>query len=512
MKGKNITVTVSRFDPEEDVEVGYEDYTVPYTKGMTVLDGLIYIKEHYDGSLAFRYRCRVGYCGSCTVLIDGVPGLACMEEISSDKKQLIIEPLSNFPVIKDLMVDISLVDRRMLSIRPFMERKELLESVWPLTAKEFDDLEMLSRCVGCLSCVEACPVFTVVPQKYPGPLHMVNIAKFAFDPRDEGGKEKTALFEGVYNCAFCGKCEQVCPNEIPVPENIIQKLRSKVVEKIGLPSEYENFLETLDRTGKILPSVGKTFLEDAPEIITPEHVKEKVGLFVGCIADIMEKDSLKATVKVLTKNNIQVIVPKAQMCCGNLQLYGVTLNGRKKEIMERNVKAFEKEGLEVVLTICPSCSKYLKEEYFSPRSLLDKEPAFKVLDINEYLLTQIELNTKDFKPLRAKVTYHDPCHLNRGQGIHTEPRDVIKKIPGVNFVEMRNADKCCGGTLRTGAADIASHLGIEKIRWGAKTGADYIVTSCPLCVSHLSISRAKAKLRKPRVISIVELLARAYGE
>jgi len=512
IKEKIITVKVSRFNPEEDSEVKYETYKVPYKKGMTILDSLIYIRENYDGSLAFRYRCRVGYCGSCSVLINGIPGLACMKEIPPNKEELTIEPLSNFPLIKDLVVDISSVDKRMLSIRPFMERKKTFEGVWPLKKGEFEDLEVVTRCIGCLVCMEACPVFNEVPQKYPGPLQMVNIAKFAFDPRDEGEKIKTALFEGVYNCAFCKKCEEVCPNEVPLPERIIEKLRSKVVEEIGLPPEYKGFLENLDNTGEILPSIGRTFIEEAPEVITPKSVKGKVGLFTGCVADIMEKGSLEATVRVLTKNGIQVIIPKAQMCCGNLKLYGISLDERKKEIMETNIKAFEEYSLETVVAICPSCGEFLKEEYFSNQSPLGKKPNFKVLDINEYLLTQIELNTKDFKRLNLRVTYHDPCHLNRGQGIYEEPRRLIKKIPGVDFVEMRDSDRCCGGTLRAGSPDIATLLGIEKVRKGAETGADYIVTSCPLCVSHISISRAKAKIKKPKIISILNLLAKAYGE
>ena len=510
IKEKIITVKVSRFNPEEDTEARYETYKVPYKKGMTVLDVLIYIRENYDGSFAFRYRCRVGYCGSCSVLVDGIPGLACMEEISPNKKQLTIEPLSNFSVIKDLVIDISSVDKRMLKIRPFMERKKTFEGVWPLKKEEIENLEVVTKCMGCLACMEACPVFNEVPQKYPGPLQMVNIARFAFDPRDEGDKVKTALFEGIYNCAFCKKCEEVCPNEILLPEKIIEKLRGKVVEEIGLLPGHKGFLENLDKTGMTLPSLTRTFIEETSEVITPKFVKGKVGLFTGCVANIMEKGSLEATLKILTENGIQVIIPKTQICCGNLKIYGISLKERKKDIIETNIKAFEKYGVEVVLTVCPSCGEFLKKEYFSDQDFLDKKPIFKVLDINEYLLTQIELNTSDFKSLNVRVTYHDPCHLRRGQGIYEEPRRLIKKIPGVNFVEMKDYDKCCGGTLRATSPDIAALLGIKKIRKGVETGADYMITSCPLCVSHLSISRAKAKIKKPKVISILDLLAKAY--
>ena len=512
MKEKIITVKVSRFNPEQDTEARYETYKIPYKKGMTVLDVLIYIRENYDGSFAFRYRCRVGYCGSCSVLVDGIPELACMEEISPNKKQLTIEPLSNFSVIKDLVIDMSSVDKRMLKIRPFMERKKTFEGVWPLQKEEIENLEVVTKCMGCLECMEACPVFNEVPQKYPGPLQMVNIARFAFDPRDEGNKVRTSFFEGVFNCAFCMKCEEVCPNELPIPKKIIEKLRSQVVEEIGLLPGHKGLLENLNKTGMTLPTIGGTFIEETSEIITPEFVKGKVGLFTGCVANVMEKGSLEATLKILTKHGIQVITPKNQMCCGNLSLYGISLNEKMKEIANKNIESFNKYGINIVLTICPSCGEFLKREYFSDQEFLVNKPNFKVLDVNEYLLTQMDLNTRDFKRLDVRVTYHDPCHLRRGQGIFKEPRRLIKKIPGVDFVEMKDSDRCCGGTLRASSPDIAASLGIEKIRKGAETGADYLVTSCPLCVSHLSISRAKAKIKKPRVISILDLLAKAYEE
>ena len=512
MKEKIITVKVSRFNPEQDTEARYETYKVPYKKGMTVLDVLIYIRENYDGYFAFRYRCRVGYCGSCSVLVDGIPELACMEEIPPNKKQLTVEPLSNFSVIKDLVIDMSSVDKRMLKIRPFMERKKTFEGVWPLKKEEIENLEVVTKCMGCLGCMEACPVFNEVPQKYPGPIQMINIARFAFDPRDEGNKVKTSFFEGVFNCAFCMKCEEVCPNELPIPRKIIEKLRSQVVEEIGLLSGHKGLLENLNKTGMTLPTIGRTFIEETSEIITPEFVKGKVGLFTGCVANVMEKGSLEATLKVLTKNGMQVITPKNQMCCGNLSLYGISLNEKMKEIANINIESFEKHGIDTVLTICPSCGEFLKGEYFSDQKFSVKKPNFKVLDVNEYLLTQMDLNTRDFKRLDVRVTYHDPCHLRRGQGIFKEPRELIKKIPGVDFVEMKDSDRCCGGTLRASSPDIAASLGIKKIRKGAETGADYLVTSCPLCVSHLSISRAKAKIKKPKVISILDLLAKAYGE
>jgi len=506
---KSLLVKVSRYDPSQDTAPLLEDYIVPFTKGMSVIDALRYIKENFDPSLAFRYRCRVGYCGSCSLLINGTPKLACMEEIAEGTESLVVEPLPNLPVIRDLVVDTDSIEKRFLSIRPFLERKEAFQGVWPLKENEFDVLEELSRCMSCMSCMGSCPVFSRVPQKFPGPLHLLNIGRFAFDPRDEANRGRMAFFEGLYLCAFCGKCEEVCPSQIPIPDLIIKELRRLVVEEMGLLPGHKEFVDNLEKRGETLLSIGRTFLEEAPHKVTPDKVKERVGLFVGCVADVMEKDSLKAAVDILSRNNVEVIIPKEQLCCGNLGLYGITLKDNH-QIAKRNVESFERHDLEVVLTVCPACGYFLKNKYGGEEGMLGREPSFRVEDINEFLFRHIKFDSQDFREIKAKVTWHDPCHLKRKQGIFQEPREILDMIPGVEFVEMKEADRCCGGTLKASAPDIADLLGMDKVRRGAETGADYILTSCPLCVSHLSICRAKAKIKKPRVMNILNFIAKAY--
>ena len=510
MKKKSLLVKVSRYEPSQEISPRLEDYLVPFTRGMSVIDALRYIKEKRDPSVAFRYRCRVGYCGSCSLLVNGTPKLGCMEEIAEGTESLVVEPLPNFPVIRDLVVDTDTPEKRFLSIRPFLERKQPFQGVWPLREEEFEALEELSKCMSCMSCMGSCPVFSRVPQRFPGPWHLLNIGRFAFDPRDEADRARTAFFEGLYLCAFCGKCEEICPSRIPIPEHIIQELRRLVVEEMGLLPGHKEFVDNLKKTGETLISVGRTFLEESPHKITPDKVKERVGLFVGCVADTMEKDSLKAAVDILSRNNVEVIIPKDQLCCGNLELYGITLKD-SHQIAKRNVEGFEREDLEVVLTVCPACGYFLKNEYMDEEGILGRQPCFGVEDINQFLFDHIRFDPENFREMRARVTWHDPCHLKRKQGISQEPRGILGMIPGVEFVEMREADRCCGGTLRTSAPDVADLLGMDKVRRGAETGADYILTSCPLCVSHLSICRAKAKIRKPRVMNILSFIAKAYG-
>lgn len=509
MREKGLLVKVSRYDPSQEISPVFEDYRVPFTKGMSVIDALRYVRENCDSSLAFRYRCRVGYCGSCSLLVNGTPRLACMEEIDEGIQSLVIEPLPNFPVIRDLVVDLDAPEKNLLSIRPFLERREPFQGVWPLKDTEFGVLEELSRCMSCMSCMGSCPVFSRVPQKFPGPWHLLNIGRFAFDPRDEADRARMAFFQGLYLCAFCGKCEEVCPSEIRIPHLVIQELRRLVAHEMGLLPGHRELVDNLKKKGETLVSVGRTFLEEAPHKVSPDKIDERVGLFVGCVADVMEKDSLGAAVDILSRNNVEVVIPKDQLCCGNLELYGITLKD-SRQIARRNAASFEREDLEVVLTVCPACGFFLKNEYTGEEGLLERQPSFKVEDINEFLSNYIKFDPKDFREMRAKVTWHDPCHLKREQKIFEEPRKILQMIPGVEFVEMREPDRCCGGTLRASAPDVADLLGMDKVRQAHETGADYVLTSCPLCISHLLLSRAKAKIRKPRVMNILNFIAKAY--
>ncbi|PKL73193.1 MAG: succinate dehydrogenase, partial [Methanobacteriales archaeon HGW-Methanobacteriales-2] len=160
-------------------------------------------------------------------------------------------------------------------------------------------------------------------------------------------------------------------------------------------------------------------------------------------------------------------------------------------------------GYDTIITVCAGCGATLKKDYPEYGVNLN------VMDISEYL--QDKLNTEDMKPVNMKVTYHDPCHLIRGQGIRDEPREILKKIKGLEFVEMEIPDQCCGagGGVRSGKPEIAAALGSEKAKMIEKLNVDAVITICPFCENNIRASLEKEGL-KLEVMNLLTLLEKAY--
>ncbi|MFX0204732.1 MAG: 2Fe-2S iron-sulfur cluster-binding protein, partial [Candidatus Hodarchaeota archaeon] len=320
MVADRIRVKVFRYDPEVDDKPRYEDYEVPKKSRIRVLDVLNYIREKYDSSLTFRYSCRYyNKCGSCAVTINGTPGLACYEEAID---QMVIEPLKNFPILKDLAVSRENADRRELRIRPFFERAEpIQEKLEKIRFNEYEDYKELLRCMECWSCVAACPAVDVLfdyDKEFPGPGILVRLSKYAMDPRDSGSRGKTAFFEGVYDCTICGRCQEVCPWEINAPKIVIEKLRQIAVEEnIGPLKGHQEFAIKAVKTGRTVDKTTKPLLEEISETITVDNPVDTIGFFSGCLADYRLQHTGKALLDLLKHNKVQVNIIPNQVCCGS---------------------------------------------------------------------------------------------------------------------------------------------------------------------------------------------------
>ncbi len=219
---KNVTFEVLRYNPEKDKAPYLRRYTVPVTKGMTVLDGLHWIKEHEDSTLSYRYSCRMGVCGSCSMFINGLPRLACNNQIlhlQSDR--IIIKPLPNFDIIRDLVPDMEDMFQKHRSVKPYLIRKDIEEQELP-TGEYFQSREELQNyiqfayCIKCGLCIAACPT-SATSEGYIGPQALTQAWRYTSDSRDEGSREREeALYSsnGVYRCHFAGACSQVCPKGV----------------------------------------------------------------------------------------------------------------------------------------------------------------------------------------------------------------------------------------------------------------------------------------------------------
>lgn len=225
---KNLSATVFRYDPEMDDAARYETYQVPKERGMRVLDVLKYIQENYDNSFVFRYSCRRRRCGSCAVMVNGKPVLAC---IADAEEKMIIEPSPNLPIVRDLVVETKEYEHRVQNIRPYLIRDappdREPEKLYPST---FETVRPLNLCIECFACMSACPVDGIRSGDFDGPAILVQIARRAFDPRDSGLRIEDARNAGLEDCIECFACVDSCPVEIGIVDGVIEKLRERSLE------------------------------------------------------------------------------------------------------------------------------------------------------------------------------------------------------------------------------------------------------------------------------------------
>ena len=224
-----IRFIVFRFDPTKDKEPYFKTYKVPYRKGLTVLDGLIYIFENYDPTLSARINCRQGICGSDGMLINGKYELACKTQIKDIAKNGIIklEPMPNYPIIKDLIVDLSLLYKKTKKARAYFIREIAnVEREYIQKQEQVEKIEPFLDCVLCGACLSACPVNETNFQ-FLGPAPLMRAYKFAADSRDRGNHIRFPAItdiDGIYRCHLAYSCVEACPREL-APAIAIRNLK-----------------------------------------------------------------------------------------------------------------------------------------------------------------------------------------------------------------------------------------------------------------------------------------------
>jgi succinate dehydrogenase / fumarate reductase iron-sulfur subunit len=189
---------------------------------MTVLDGLLWIKEHADGTLSWRSSCRMGICGSCGMFINGLPRLACNNQIVRlNSNVIMVKPLPNFDIIRDLVPDLETLFNKHRAVKPYLLRRDLAEQNLP-TGEYFQSGEELANyiqfayCIKCGLCLSACPT-VATSEHFTGPQALTQGWRYASDSRDEGARERAEEMysdHGVYRCHFAGACSHVCPKGV----------------------------------------------------------------------------------------------------------------------------------------------------------------------------------------------------------------------------------------------------------------------------------------------------------
>ncbi len=390
-------------------------------------------------------------------------------------------------------------------------------------------IQEAEKCSRCGVCAALCPVFREIQQETYSSRGKTEIAKALA----AGELPYSSYTEDIFTkCLLCLTCMGACPAGVDQGK-LILGVRAELAKRRGLPfskkiafnyllknrSLFEKalkafsylqmftppkgdgqlrhlpfFLSSFGR-GRLIPDLSKTPLRrQFPEIISPEKApaRMRVGLFAGCFIDFVDPAIGRSLIHVLGRHGVEVVFPKGQTCCGiPVFMSGDLANGL--DLLKKNVGAFAPYELDAVVVGCATCGTALKESYQVLAEGEDGEwkarvKAFsgKVLDVAELLTQKIELASGETKPKR-KITYHDPCHLNRSQGVSSQPRKILKSLPGVELVEMRDAQRCCGGggSFSFYHYELSKKISRRKVEDIEATGASAVVTGCPGCMLQL---------------------------
>ena len=413
--------------------------------------------------------------------------------------------------------------------------------------------EEARRCVKCGNCLAQCPVYLETleePLAARGKMALVESLK-------EGDPEYTKRYYQILSqCLLCGTCTENCPNGV-CGDEIIRDARALLVKEKGLTLSKKAIFKYFLETDRLMPLVLKgaaslqhLFLEKIPEesglrlrfpmpfidskrFIPPiaqdpfldihsgwvraEKETMRVGLFVGCVSNYLFPRISQATLDLFVGNGISVYIPKEQKCCG-LPAFGSGDEDTPRSIARRNIEAFAEENLDQVVAHCASCAAMLKLDYpllfgeddpFRAKALAFSE---KVSDASRLLAQIPDLKRKGNSPGNKvlRVTYHDPCHLRRKLGIFKEPRDLLQSTPGLEYVEMRDANRCCGqgGSFNVANYDLSLKILDRKTSAIEDSGADIVTTTCSGCLLQLMDGIHQAGLKK-EVHHLVEMVNRA---
>ena len=490
---KVIEFKVQRFDPERKRRY-LSTYKVPVRPGMTILDALLYIKDDLDGTLTFRHSCRMGQCGSCGILVNGKPMLACYTQVlplGSDS--LVIEPLSNIPVIKDLVVDIQpffdTYKRVKLSlIRTEEELKKPQEFIQtPTDLKEYWDLTL---CTKCSLCYSACPA--AIDERFLGPSTLATNYRFITDSRDDGLNERLkAMVDNVWLCTSCHSCTLCCPKDVDSSTSVVNG-RSLMVETPGLiPRTVKDVLTSASRYHnpmRMSPSKRTEWAKELEIEELPAVGKADVLYFVCCSPayDLRNQEIAKSMASIFREVGVDfAILGNEEWCCGD-HILRLGEKGLFEMLAEHNMSMLEKFGVNRIVTLSPHCYNTFKN---------DKPYADAKVNVQHYTQFVAEAlehgKLKLSKAIKKRVTYHDPCFLGKRNGIYDAPRQILESVEGLEFVEMKRTKEnsfCCGGgagRIWTEDATPEKRPCVDRTKEALELRVEVVATACPFCLTAL---------------------------
>ena len=229
------TLVVTRFDPDQDQAPRTQRYEIPFQDDWMVLDALNFIKDEVDGTLSHRWSCRMAVCGSCGMMVNGEPRLTCKDPLRAYGETVTVAPLANFPVVRDLVIEMDGFMEKLTSVKPWILRaKERAVEEGPMrqSPAELEEFKQFSMCINCMLCYAACPVVSNEPD-FLGPAAIALGHRYNVDSRDEGARERNQIFRGegtVFSCSYANECSEVCPKHVDPAAAVNQAKFNAVID------------------------------------------------------------------------------------------------------------------------------------------------------------------------------------------------------------------------------------------------------------------------------------------
>lgn len=406
----------------------------------------------------------------------------------------------------------------------------------------------IESCVHCGFCLAACPTYKELGQEMDSPRGRILLMKDVL----EGALELDSALPHLDHCLGCLACEPACPSGVPYRDlispfralandkrkrSLMERLRRTMITQTLPHPDRFRLGAKLGKMGKrfspLMPASFRPMMDLLPDSLPPKQTwkevnpanakdgvqRGKVALLIGCAQQVLDPDINTATIEVLTRNGIEVIVPPSQGCCGALSWHVGDLP-TAQGFAANNIEAFDSSEYDAIITNAAGCGSGLHEYHLilagTPFASRAEEFRHRVMDITTYLSKLAEegglVAFQDSSNQRT-IAYHDACHLSNAQGITAQPRQLLGMIPGITVVEVPDAHLCCGsaGTYNIDQPEIASSLGSQKAQNILSTGADLVAAGNIGCMTQ--IKSHLEKLGKPLpILHTIQILRDALNE
>ena len=409
----------------------------------------------------------------------------------------------------------------------------------------------LANCMKCGNCMEVCPIYKELKTEIGVARGKLALMEAVNNGRLEISDNFTSLM-GV--CTSCKACAAKCPCGVrpdelilkareasvkarglhPIKQAVFALLKARPVFDFGLrmagifgPLAFRKLpgrmatlarfpMPGIDRKRVLAPFASTPLRSEFPETVKVDRPKFRVGFFTGCVTNYIYTDVGRAVINVLKANDIEVVLPKLQHCCG-IPVYTSGDIELTKVFAKHNIETFENYNLDYIVTPCGTCTEAWQSEY--PHIFQDEPPmkeraskiAAKTFEISQFLVDVLKFRQNNLGEVNLTVTMHDPCHMARGIKVTSQPREVLKTIPGLTLIEMKDPARCCGagGSFSLAHYELSRQINDRKIADIASTGAELVVTSCGSCRMHLVDGLVHNNLNQD-VKHTIQLLDMAY--